>query len=115
MAGQDDHPVLAPGKLDDVIGHRQRPRGRRCREAILQQIVFSKLFFQESLGLGVSLAAQPTRPGSDELPGVSKRPVAIKPGKRRLGPGHPTHQEAKRSDHPHVCSLSRFLRVGWTM
>src|ERR1700760_3704884 len=115
MTGQHDYPILTPGKLDDVIGHRQRSRRRRCREAILHQLIFRKLFFQKSLRLGVTLAAHPTRPGRDELTSVSQRTIPIELGKA-LGSSHPTRQQAeKRSNHPHVCSLSRFLRVGWTM
>ena len=70
------------------------------------------------LRFGMSLASYPTRSGGYEIPGVGEGTIAVEAGERRgrLWPGQPTYREAKkRGSELHVCSLSRFLRVGWTI
>ena len=88
-------PSFAARKFDDVVRHGQRSRGRGCGEAVLYQVIFGELPFQEGLGLGMSLAANPTRPGSDELPGVRERTLAVKAREQPApGPLRPCRQKS---------------------
>ena len=93
-------PSFAAGKLDDVIRHGQRSRGRGCGEAVLHQVVFGELLFQEGLGFGMSLAAYPTWSGSYEFPGVGEGTITVKVGQRAWALASPHIKQAENCAQP---------------